>query len=106
MLITAAIFSNHMVLQRNKRIAVWGKGDASTVSVCLQKQEQQICVEQEIKGGTWFAELPPQEAGGPYRLVVTSGEESIAFEDVMIGEVWLAGGQSNMEFELQNCKGG
>ncbi len=106
MLTTAAIFSDHMVLQRNKRIAVWGKGDASTVSVCLQKKEQQICVEQKIKSGAWFIELPPQEAGGPYRLVVTSGDESITFEDVMVGEVWLAGGQSNMEFELQNCKDG
>lgn len=106
MLTTAAIFSDYMVLQRNKRIAVWGSSDAPSVSICLHGQEQEVCVEQDVADGKWYAELPPQEAGGPYRLEITSGKDWITFEDVMIGEVWLAGGQSNMEFELQNCKGG
>jgi sialate O-acetylesterase len=107
MVTVAAVFSNHMVLQRRKRIAVWGQSDASAVEVRLDGANLAWNrVTGTVNNGTWFVELPPQEAGGPYRLEVACGEERIVFSDVMIGEVWLAGGQSNMEFELQNCKGG
>jgi sialate O-acetylesterase len=107
MLTVAAVFSSHMVLQREKRIAVWGQGDGAEIQVSLRGGElSPVVVSEQIRGGAWFTELPPQEAGGPYELEVTDGTETIVFSDVMIGEVWLAGGQSNMEFELQNCKGG
>ena len=59
-------------------------------------------VETEGKEGRFFAELPSMKEGGPYCMTVAGGEEKVAFEDVMVGEVWLAGGQSNMELELQN----
>jgi sialate O-acetylesterase len=106
MVTVAAVFSSHMVLQRGKRIAVWGQGDGTGVEVQLQMGGSAVCVSGAVRDGAWFVELPPQDAGGPYELTVQSGEESIVFSDVMVGEVWLAGGQSNMEFELQNCKGG
>lgn len=106
MVSAAAVFSNHMVLQRGKRIAVWGQSDASEVKISLQKDNGCVSVCKKVMHGEWYAELPPQEAGGPYRLVISDGTDSIEYSDVMIGEVWLAGGQSNMEFELQNCKNG
>lgn len=98
MIKTAPVFSNHMVLQRQKRIAVWGETDREKVTVALNGKE----VKAEGKEGRFFAELPPMEAGGPYCMTISDGAETITFEDIMVGEVWLAGGQSNMELELQN----
>lgn len=98
MLKPAPIFSNHMVLQRNKRIAIWGKAGQEKVTVSLNGS----AVTAEGKDGSFFAELPPMAEGGPYCMEITDGTETVTFEDVMVGEVWLAGGQSNMELELQN----
>jgi sialate O-acetylesterase len=107
MVTVAAVFSNHMVLQRGKRIAVWGTCDGSEVEVRLVGADSSWNrAGAAVVDGSWCAELPPQEAGGPYSLEVTSGDDRLVFCDVMIGEVWLAGGQSNMEFELQNCRCG
>lgn len=96
----AAIFSSHMVLQRQKPIAVWGSSSHDTVAVSFNG----ITVKGTVSNGTWRIQLPPMEAGGPYEMQLTSGGETITFVNVMLGEVWLAGGQSNMELELQNAK--
>jgi len=102
MLKMPSVFSDSMVLQRNKNIAVWGQSDSSIVTASIGEYS----VQTETNDGKWSLLLPPMEAGGPYELVVKSGGDTIVYKDVMLGEVWLAGGQSNMEFELQNCKGG
>ncbi len=100
----AAIFTDHMVLQRNKNVKVWGSAYNGT------KLKLEICgniVETAASAGKWSAVLPPMEAGGPYELKVTdNGGGEIILHDVMIGEVWLAGGQSNMELELQGALNG
>ncbi len=95
----AAVFSDHCVLQRNKEIRVWGTAPHGTkVEVFLHGQKAE-CVTQ---GHKWQVTLPPQEAGGPYTMeIVSEGVVYRRFEDVMIGEVWLAGGQSNMEYMLR-----
>lgn len=95
----AAVFSDHCVLQRNKEIRVFGMAD-DDVKVCvtlngMQGEATSVC-------NKWEVTLPAMEAGGPYTMTVSGdGEVFQTFEDVMIGEVWLAGGQSNMEFELR-----
>ncbi|MCH4239264.1 MAG: sialate O-acetylesterase [Oscillospiraceae bacterium] len=99
----AAVFSDHMVLQRGKPVSVFGEGRTGTkITVSIAGCQAQT----EVRGGRWQAELPAQDAGGPYVLSVTDGETELAFQDVLFGEVWLAGGQSNMELELQNCGNG
>lgn len=99
----AAVFSDHMVLQRNKNIKVFGWGEnCNIVTVAFND----ATVDTQIKNGTWTAILPPMEAGEGYEMRVSCGEQEIVFRDVAVGEVWLAGGQSNMEYELQNCIGG
>lgn len=99
----AAVFSDNMVLQRNKNIALWGQGeDGKTVSVSLCGNTVTVPVE----GEKWLATLPPMSAGGPYEVTVSCGDYTRTFTNVMIGEVWLCGGQSNMELELQNCDNG
>lgn len=103
MLKLAGIFSDHMILQRRKPVAVWGESDAEKVTVCIQDAH----VVTYVQDGKWRTLLPPMEAGGPYEMTVTTDhDEQIVFQDVMYGEIWLAGGQSNMELELQNSKDG
>lgn len=98
MLTLAPVFSNHMVLQRNKKVAVWGECDGDTVSISINGIEVTASAEDK----KFQAFLPPMEAGGPYTLTVKDGQGEKQYTDVMVGEVWLAGGQSNMELELQN----
>ncbi len=123
---TAAVFGDHMVLQRGKNIAVFGEGeDGKRVTVTLElpgrkrtrdekKQEEKkqdgqtaggdaVTVSGMIRGGRFQVTLPPQEAGEGYSMTVRCGEEEKRFADIAVGEVWLAGGQSNMELELSNA---
>lgn len=102
MLKTAAVFSSNMVLQRDKNINIFGTTDSSEVTVSIDGTS----VNAEIADGKWTAVLPPMNAGGPYTMAVEDGTDRLVFENVMVGEVWLAGGQSNMEFELRNDKNG
>lgn len=99
----AAVFSDNMVLQRDKNISIWGTGcNGDTVTVTMNG----CAVNARVRDDKWMAILPSMKAGGPYVLKVTDGKTFIQFKNVMLGEVWLAGGQSNMELELQNSKDG
>ncbi|AEN73103.1 protein of unknown function DUF303 acetylesterase [Rhodothermus marinus SG0.5JP17-172] len=94
----APIFSDHAVLQRQQPIRIWGWGaPGATVRVRLDTLTAQARVDVD---GRWLVELPPQEAGGPYTLVAESNGMRHVVEDVLIGEVWVASGQSNMEMPL------
>ena len=96
----APMFSDHMVLQRDKEAVIWGWGPEDE-KVCVSLAE--TTAETTVKENQWKLTLGPLAAGGPYTMEVVCGAERIVFQDVMIGEVWFAGGQSNMELELQNC---
>lgn len=92
------IFSDKMVFQREKPIPVWGEAEPGA-SVHITFDGQRVSVSAD-EAGTWKAMLPAHEAGSGYELTVASGTESLCFTDVCVGEVWLAGGQSNMEYHL------
>ncbi|MCC6232809.1 MAG: sialate O-acetylesterase, partial [Verrucomicrobiales bacterium] len=93
----AGVFSSHAVLQRGRPLPVWGWGDeGATVKVTFCGR----AVETRVVGGKWRVELPAQRAGGPYEMEVRSGAESVTLSDVLVGEVWVASGQSNMEWPL------
>ena len=99
----AAVFTDHMVLQRGKNINVWGIAyDNTEITVSLNGKTAKGIT----KNHKWQVSLPKMEAGGPYEMTVSGGGEMISFKDVMIGEVWLAGGQSNMELELHSSLNG
>ena len=113
MLKLPAIFSDNMVLQRRAHVCVWGEvSDAEYVEVSINGQSMRT----SARCGNFEVRLNPMEAGGPYELTVKacgaetdksgSREEIIIYNNVLIGEVWLAGGQSNMELELQNSDNG
>ncbi len=99
----ASIFSDNMVLQKGKNVAVWGEAEDGAV---ITAGINGVSAKAKAKDGRWQIALPPMEYGGPYELTVSCGSETKTFTNVMVGEVWLCGGQSNMELELQNCKGG
>lgn len=99
-----SVFSDHMVLQRGGDIPVWGWGDAGQrVEVTIDGRTTRGVVGGD---GRWRVDLPPMQAGGPYEMTVMAGSESRTYTDVLVGEVWLCSGQSNMEWSLWNTDGG
>ncbi len=91
------IFSDGMVLQRNAAIPLWGTADAGeTVSVVLGAQKQTTVAGVD---GRWMVKMAPMPAGGPLEVTV-SGKNTLKLQNVVLGEVWLASGQSNMELRL------
>jgi sialate O-acetylesterase len=96
------LFSDHLVLQRDREIHVWGSADPGekiTVTVAADTASAQT-----DPAGQWSVRLPAMPAGGPFVLRV-AGAKTLEVKDVMIGEVWIASGQSNMTFELSGSVG-
>jgi sialate O-acetylesterase len=94
------IFGDHMVIQRSQPIPVWGWSTPNDkVVVTFNHQTKETIADHN---GNWRVNLDPELAGGPYDLNV-QGRNNIKFYDVLVGEVWLCSGQSNMEFELKSA---
>lgn len=95
------LVSDGMVLQRDTPVPVWGWADAGeAVSVEFRGQSY---LTQANTEGEWRLTLPEMSAGGPYQLTV-KGDNQITVEDVLVGDVWLASGQSNMELTMARLK--
>lgn len=95
------LFSDGMVLQRDKPIPVWGWADANEkIEVHFNNQTLKIRAD---KNGKWIVRLKPEMAGGPYKMTI-KGKSDIVLNDVLVGEVWICSGQSNMEFTVNNVK--
>ncbi len=98
----ANVFTDHMVLQRNAAIPVWGwaaKGEK--VSVSFHDQTKTATAD---KTGKWLLYLDNETAGGPYTLSVKTKKENLSLQDVLVGDVWVCSGQSNMEWVLSATK--
>ncbi|MCB0854866.1 MAG: 9-O-acetylesterase, partial [Bacteroidetes bacterium] len=94
-----ALVGDNMVLQQNEKINLWGWADVNEkVSVEFPGQEWST---QTGKDGKWEIVLNPMKAGGPYEITI-NGKNTIVLKNILIGEVWLASGQSNMEWPLYN----
>lgn len=108
----AAVISNHCVLQRDKNISIFGWCESSDkdtkITVNLYDSKKQLlntnCT--YAVSERWEVQLEGQQAQTDCTLEVKWNNETVTFTDIAIGEVWLAGGQSNMEFELQNATEG
>lgn len=91
------LFSDHMVLQREVPTRFWGWDEAGQeINIKIEEQSASTVTSSE---GKWEAYFPTQQAGGPYTITITGSEEQ-QLEDVYFGDVWVAGGQSNMEWKL------
>ena len=92
------MFTDHMVLQRERPVKINGRADAwEEVSVSFAGKK---IIDTADAAGRWLAEFPPMEAGGPHELLVSAGE-TIQIRDIFVGEVWLCSGQSNMAFPME-----
>ncbi len=91
------IFGDHMVLQHDENVRLWGWSRPNSVVTVLMGDLNVITESNE--SGEWEIYLPKQQAGGPHTITVDS-RQTLTFEDVYFGDVWLAGGQSNMEWQI------
>jgi sialate O-acetylesterase len=95
------VFSDNMVLQRDKVIKVWGwAAPGEHVKVLLTGTAAEATAD---AAGEWKVQLPAMAAGGPHELTV-SGKNTLRVGNILVGEVWVCSGQSNMEFELKHAK--
>lgn len=91
----ASIFTDHMVLQAGKPVKIFGEGKGEIKISFLGKQ-----FDQNSNGDEWCVTLPEYSYGGPYEMNINLNGEEIILKDIYVGEVWIAGGQSNMEMVL------
>ncbi|MCZ7647144.1 MAG: sialate O-acetylesterase [Planctomycetota bacterium] len=95
----AGVFGEHMVLQRGVKVPVWGTaGAGEKVAVAFNGQSVSAAADEK---GAWKVVLESMEAGGPFELTV-EGANKLTVPDVLVGDVWVASGQSNMEWVVQN----
>lgn len=92
------IFGDHMVIQRGTEVTVWGMAQPGQhISVYFNNHKVSAVT---TSSGQWLLKLPEMKAGGPFNMQISSDSEKIVLEDILIGEVWFASGQSNMEHQL------
>jgi len=96
------VFGDGAVLQRDQPMHVWGwSGPRAHVQVQFDQSKADVIADAE---GRWHAVLPAHAAGGPFELSVYSGQDEAVSHDLLVGDVYLASGQSNMEFELYKAR--
>jgi sialate O-acetylesterase len=98
-----SLIGDNMVLQQGRKDRLWGwAAPGERVGVTFQGHTSRATADQQ---GRWQVLIGPFKAGGPYELTV-AGANTLTFKNVLVGEVWVCSGQSNMEFILQNAQGG
>lgn len=96
----ASVFTDNMVLQQKMKTPVWGKAEeGEKITVELEGQKASTIT----KNQKWMVYLKPMNAGGPYTLRVYGRKDTIELKNVLIGEIWVASGQSNMEWPLSGA---
>ena len=96
----ASVLGDNMVLQRNSEVKLWGKAKSSerlTVKVGWQEGEIKTVCNQK---GEWLVKVKTVNAGGPYTILIASKTEKAELKNILLGEVWICSGQSNMEFPI------
>ena len=97
----ASILGDNMVLQRNSEVKLWGKSkpnDNLTIKVGWNKLTLKTVSNAD---GKWLVKVKTSEVGGPYIITIASGKEKLTLNNILLGEVWLCSGQSNMEMPLK-----
>ncbi|MEO7211800.1 sialate O-acetylesterase [Mucilaginibacter sp.] len=94
------LFSDQMVLQQKQRVNIWGKASAGQMVNIVAGWGRNVSTTTDANGN-WKAKLATPQAGGPYTIQIKTANSKISLNDVLIGEVWLASGQSNMDIPLK-----
>ncbi|MCX6309145.1 MAG: sialate O-acetylesterase, partial [Bacteroidia bacterium] len=96
-----SLITNNMVLQQNQLVTIWGWTTNATESIKVNGSWNTDSATVTAAGGAWKVQLQTPSYGGPYTLCI-KGTETILISNVLIGEVWLASGQSNMEMPVDS----
>ncbi len=100
----SAVFDNHMVVQRNSDNKIWGYAErGSRVKVEFRGNSETATADETT--GKWLLKIAGGNAGGPFDMKITSKRETLTFSDVLVGDVWLCSGQSNMAWPLKGAVG-
>lgn len=91
----ACIFTDHMVFQANQPIRIFGEGEGNVTIRFIGES-----CKKEFYDDEWCVELSPRQYGGPYKMEIVLDDKTVILNDIYVGEVWLAAGQSNMELPL------
>lgn len=96
-----AILASHMVIQRDRPVHLWGWADGGETVTASFRGRSASATADEL--GIWSLYLPPGAAGGPFELTVAGKTNTVTLNDVLVGDLWVASGQSNMEFEMRRA---
>ncbi len=97
-----AVFSDHMVLQAHQPIRIWGWADPKeTITLTFQGNSAKT---QADRSGKWEIELPALPYGGPHSMQISGKKNTLTLKQILIGEVWICSGQSNMEFTVKEAQ--
>ena len=94
------LFSNHMVLQQNEKVAFWGAYNPND-KISIKGSWGEEALAQSDENGDWLVKIQTLKGGGPYTINIITSDSTIVLNDVLFGEVWLASGQSNMQMPLK-----
>ncbi|MAW61779.1 MAG: glycosyl hydrolase family 2 [Planctomycetes bacterium] len=95
-----SVFGTHMVMQADADVPFWGTAAPEAAVELRGGWWKDAVTTQADADGAWMVRIPAPGPGGPYSIEVVSGDQSLRYEDVLLGEVWVCGGQSNMEWTL------
>lgn len=99
-----SILGDGMVLQRNAQVKIWGSADKSSAVTVETSWDGKKYTVKPDKKGEWCVQAATLDAGGPYTISISDGREELTLKDILIGEVWVCSGQSNMEMPLGGWK--
>ncbi|SDJ09314.1 sialate O-acetylesterase [Pedobacter sp. ok626] len=99
----ASIFTDHMVLQQKADVAVWGWAKNNSLVTLIPSWDKKKYTVKADVNGKWKLKIATPKAGGPYEVTISDGK-AITLKDILIGEVWFCGGQSNMEMPMKGFK--
>ncbi len=103
----ASVIGDNMVLQQNSKIKIWGKSTAGhTIKVSASWSADANANAVANQYGDWLVTLPTIAAGGPYQITISDAKEKMKLNNLLLGEVWLCSGQSNMEMVIAGMFGG
>ena len=94
------LFSDDMILQRESQVPIWGLASPNEKVTILSSWNNRTASTKADNQGNWIVKIETPLAGGPYEINISSGDSVLNYSNVLIGEVWIASGQSNMQMAL------
>ena len=94
------LFSDDMILQRESQVPIWGLASPNEKVTILSSWNNKTASTKADNQGNWIVKIETPLAGGPYEINISSGDSVLNYSNVLIGEVWIASGQSNMQMAL------